>query len=224
MTRSVCSALVLSMALLLSVPAHANSGILLNFIGLGDSQSVANFYNGGGLSVTPNYGVSFTSNFFGLRSYLNGGSGDFSRTPVGTPAIFITGTLGSPVTGVMNVANGFSSGLNFYYAALLGAGQSETVSIWSGANGKGTLLATIVLGSNEASCSSPLYCTWSVAGTNFTGTGRSVTFVGPANELGITDITLGASSTAIPEPSAIYLLGTGIVAISFARMRKFFGV
>jgi hypothetical protein len=101
----------------------------------------------------------------------------------------------------------FSNGINFYYSALFASGQSETVTIWSGANGTGTVLATIVLGSNDASCGFPAYCNWSNAGSNFSGTAHSVTFSGPANELGLSDITIGSSHTAIPEPSAAYLSG-----------------
>ncbi len=228
MIRFVCSGLVLSMVLFLSVPAHANSGELLNFNGLGNTQvvgtfNIGNFYNGGGFPGT-NYGVTFSSDFFGLRSAENGGSGNFSPTPLGTPAIFVDGPTGSPATGVMNVAPGFSSGLNFFYTAGFTGTQAETVAIWNGVNGTGTVLATIVLGNNNTSCTSPLYCTWSVAGASFSGTAHSVTFSGPADELGIADITIGSSSTAIPEPGSIFLLGTGLAAISLSKMRRLFGV
>jgi len=231
MTRRLFSAIVLSLVLFFSASAFADSGELLNFQGLGDSQTVGNFYNGSGLASTPNYGVTFSSNFFGLKPAANGGSGNFSSSvtgPTGTftigTAIFIGGTLGSQVTGTMNVAPGFSNGINFYYTAGFSAGQTETVTIWSGANGTGTVLATIVLGNNNGSCSAPLYCNWTVAGASFSGTAHSVTFSGPANELGLADITLGSSTTAVPEPSPVYLLGTGLIAISFGKTRKFFGL
>ncbi len=223
MTRTAFSAIVLICVLVLSVSAFANSGELLNFNYLPNDQPVGNFYNGAGPAGVPNYGVSFSSNFYGLRSFLTGGSGNFSPTLAGTSAIFLVGALGSPVTGVMNVSPGFSSGINFFYTALFAAGQSETVTIWSGTNGSGTVLATIVLGTNDASCGFPLYCNWSGAGASFSGTAHSVTFSGPADELGISDITIGSSTTALPESSAVYLLGTGIVAISAGKMRKLLG-
>ena len=106
MTRSVFSAIVVSLVLFFSASAFATSGELLSFQGLGDMQPVSNFYNGSGLPATPNYGVTFSSNFFGLRSVYNGGIGDFSATPTGTPAIFINGPTGSPAIGTMNVAPG----------------------------------------------------------------------------------------------------------------------
>jgi len=207
--------------------AFAHAGELLTFSGLGDLQPVGNFYNGGGLSSTPNYGVTFSSNFFGLTAISNGGTGNFAGTPGGVPAIFIinsNGTTGSPATGVMNVTPGFSSGLNFFFTAGFTGSQTETVTIWSGANGTGTVLATITLANNNGTCDSPAYCNWSSVGTTFSGTAHSVTFSGPANELGLTDITLGSNSTAVPEPSSIYLLGTGLAGIVLGKARRFLGV
>jgi len=224
MTRSVCSAAILSICLLFSASSYASSGELLSFQGLGDLQQVGGFYDGSGPAGARNLGVTFSSNFFGLRSVFNGGSGEFSSTPTGTPAIFINGATGMQAMGVMNVAPGFSRGLNFYYTAGFTGTQMETVTVWSGANGSGTVLATITLANNNSACSSPTYCTWSSDGVNFSGTARSVTFSGPGNELGLADITLGSNTTAVPEPSSIYLLGSGLVGISFFRIRRFLGV
>jgi hypothetical protein len=224
MMRSVYSSVLLSTLLLLSASAYANSGRLLSFQGIGDMQEVGNFYNGGGIHGTPNLRITFSSNFFAIRSVFNNGSGEFNATPSTTPAIFIDGTTGTAATGVMNDARGFGKGLNFYYTAGFTGTQTETVTVWSGANGSGTVLATITLANNNSSCSAPTYCTWSSDGVNFSGTAHSVTFSGPANELGLADITLGSNTTAVPEPSGIYLLGTGLAGISFFRIRRFLGV
>ena len=210
MTRFVSSSIVLSILLLISVSAFAHSGgELLSFQGIHDMQEVGNFYDGGQGPGIPrgvhNYGVSFSSNFFALRSVFSGGNGEFSTTPTTTPAIFIDGTTGAASTGVLNASRGFSKGFNFYYTAGFTGNQTGTVTIWSGANGTGTVLATITLANNNASCSSPSYCTWSSDGVNFSGTAHSVTFSGPANELGLADITLGSKSTAVPEPSSFFL-------------------
>ena len=227
MVRSMLKIVVLVSAVLLaSVSAFADSGELLTFSGLGDNQPVGNFYNGGGLTSTPNYGVTFSSNFYGLTNSYTLGTIFFSPTPTTTPAIFMAGAAtGSTVMGTMNVTAGFSGGLNFYYTAGFAPGQSESVQIWSGANGTGTVLATISLSNNNSSCSGyPTYCVWSNAGVSFSGTAKSVTFTGPANELGIADITIGGSSTAIPEPSSVYLLGAGVAALSLTQFRRFFGL
>jgi len=197
--------------------SFAHSGELLNFQGLGDLQPVGNFYNGAGISGTPNYGITFSSNFLGLRSIFNGGSGAFSANPTGTPAIFVNGTMGSTVTGIMNVNNGFAGGLQFFYTA----GFSETVTIWSGANGTGTVLATMTLTPNNGACTGfPTYCNWTSAGLNFSGTGKSVTFTGTANGVGISDITVGSDTTAVPEPSTIGLLGMGLAGVSLNWLRR----
>ena len=222
MMRSV---VILSVVLLVSVFAFANSGELMNFNGLQNMQEVGNFYNGGGPPTTPNYGITFSSNFFGLRSIYNGGSGNFSATPVGTPAIFISngsGPNGAMVMGTMNVAPGFANGLNFFYTSGFAPSQYETVTIWSGTNGTGTVLATINLANNNGACTAPLYCNWSNAGVSFSGTAHSVTFTGPANELGLTDITVGSATSAVPESGTVYLFGLGLAAVSLSRLRWLF--
>jgi hypothetical protein len=196
--------------------AGANSTDLLTFAGLKDGQLVGNFYNGGGPSNTPNFGVTFSSNFYGLLPTSRGGAGNFSSTPFDNPAIFILGTTGSPAIGSLNVTNGFSSGINFFYTAAF----RETITIWSGANGTGTVLATLALAPNDGNCTTG-YCNWTDASLSFSGTAQSVTFSGAANGIGISDITLGQSNTAIPEPSAIYLLGTGIAGICAQQLRRF---
>src|SRR5258708_34314782 len=57
-------------------------------------------------------------------------------------------------------------------------------------------------------------CIWTSVSTSFSGTAHSVTFTGPADEMGISDITLNSTRTALPEPSSIYLLAAGLAGNS----------
>lgn len=214
MARHFKFALTLSFLFLVFASlAHANSVELLNFEGLQSGQPVGTFYDGSGTPNTPNYGIFFSSNFIGLRpSSLSLGAGGLDPDPNSTPYIYISN---STLPGVMNAENGFSSGLNFFYASL----ANETVTVWSGINGSGSVLASMTL---SASCSgSPTGCLWFDTGLSFSGTAESVTFSGPGNSIGLSNITLGQSTTAVPEPSSIYLLGIGLLGICAYQLRRF---
>jgi len=208
---------------LVCAPAYATSSpFFLNFQYLKNLEPIANFYNGGRggfgsyAGYNHDFGVTFSSNALGLRSYLNAGAGNFAGTPLGTPAVFFN----SGSSGYMDVTSGFTTGLNFFYTSL----APITVTVWSAPNGTGSILATIVLGVNGGSaggCSGPvLYCNWTDIAIAFSGMARSVTFTGPANYLGITDITVGSTRTAIPEPATLLLFGTGLVAFASLRLRR----
>jgi hypothetical protein len=219
MPRVHVAAVVIILLALMSLPAYANS-TYLTFQGLKDGESISNFYNGGtggsGSMSHYNFGITFSSNALAIKSYLKGGSGGFNPlTNTGT-ALFFTGS-----TGYMNVSGGFTSGINFLYIA----GATGTVTVWSGANGTGTVLATISLavnGGTGSGCTGyPSLCNWSAVGLNFNGTAQSVTFSGTANQLGFTDITVGSSRAAVPEPSSLLLFGSGLLLVS-VRLRKRF--
>lgn len=193
--------------------AHA-SGIQLNFLGLKDQEPVQNFYNGGtggfGSSKGLNYGLTFSSNTLAIKSYLQGGSGGFVE-PHGGSAIFFTGTT----PGVMNSAAGFSGGLSFFFAA----GASATVTVWSGANGTGNILASITLSPNSGGACGVTYCTWTFVPLPFAGEAGSVVFAGAGNQLGISNVNVGSTLAAVPEPSSLLLVGTGVVGL-WGKLRR----
>jgi len=218
MRRSLGISLFCLFAFLLSASfASANSVELLTFYHLQDLQQVGNFYNGGVSNASvPNYGITFSSNFYGLISASQGGVGNFAPDPTFTPVIFILGSVSQTATGTMNVTNGFASGINFFYTAAF----QETAKVWSGLNGTGSLLATINLTPNDSGCTTFAYCNWTDVGAAFSGTAKSVTFTGLADGVGIADITLGQRASLVPEPSTFYLLGTGIACFCAQGIRR----
>jgi hypothetical protein len=101
----------------------------------------------------------------------------------------------------MNVAAGFSDGFATYYTSTDSAGS---ISIWSGLNGTGSILATLnLIGLGTDNTPNALYDRWALVGAAFVGEAHSVTFTGTANFIGFDNVTFGS---AIPAPGAIALL------------------
>jgi PEP-CTERM motif len=210
--------------------APAAAAITINFenigtYGVNSGIQVLDFYNGGtasnGHSGT-NLGVSFASNALTLclntpgticSTASRGGAGD--PASAFTAMFFMTGSQTS-----LNDAAGFTTGINFFYAARNAPG---TAQIFSGLNGTGSLLASLVLPANAAGCGTPynaLYCPFGLANLPFTGTAHSVVFAGTAGHIGFDDIVLGA--VALPEPAswAMMLIGFAAAGAALRRTRR----
>ena len=188
---------------------------VLTFEGLGDQESINNYYNGGsggnGTTGGPNYGISFTSDSLALISSHNGGSGSFSNNPSGDTIAFFLDGAGD----TMNVADGFNTGFSFYYADQ--TGFTGSVNVFSGLNGTGTLLATLPL----LSTPNP-YSVFVPVGVTFAGSAKSVIFSGAANRIGFDDITLGSATpgSAVPDAgSTAALLGVAVSALGFLKRK-----
>ena len=208
-------------ALLLSGAASAASAtvVTLTFEGVGNTASINDFYNGGtdslGNSGT-NYGINFTAASLGLIDSDAGGSGNFANEPSASTIAFFT--TGSAAT--MNVAAGFTTGFSFFYSAF----SNASVTVYSGLNSTGTVLATLNLAtnfSNGGCVGDPTgqACHWDAVGVTFAGTAMSVDFGGVANQAGFDNITLGSATPNVPEPAtwALMIAGFGMVGSAMRR-------
>lgn len=176
--------------------------IVLTFEGLGDQTPIGDYYNGGG---GPNYGISFGADSLSIISNQDGGSGNFSNAPSGdTVAFFLSGP-----GDVLNKSSGFDTGFSFYYADQVG--YTGSVSVYSGLDGTGTLLASLDL----ASTPDP-YNVFLPIGVAFSGTAESVVFSGSANYIAFDNITLGSSTamSTVPLPASAPMFGAALLALA----------
>ena len=222
---------VVGAALALAVPSVV-VGQVLDFEGIVPGNvgyvTIGDWYNGGG---GPNYGISFSDNAYALcqvTAYQDAcdGSSNISRGGQGDVSSRLGGMifLGDAPSTYMNGTSGFTSGFSFFYSAPVSPGG---FTVWSGLNGTGIPLATLVLpltsnGGSDASCFFQVYCPFYATGVNFAGTAYSVTFEGVANYIAFDDVTFGSSTpgNVVPEPATIGLVGTGLVGLFGARFRR----
>lgn len=223
------SKLLLASAAMLALPAAANAAVVtLNFEGVNATYpsgfaNVLGFYNGGTSSdgtTGTNYGIEFSDNALAIclnsttvvcSNTSRGGLGDPNSQKGGL--FFLTGS-----ETFMNVAAGFDTGFSFNYVSF---SQPGSVSVFDDLNGTGNLLATINLSPNAGSCPgySADFCPFSAIGVSFSGTAKSVSFAGVANQIVFDDVTFGSATPGVPEPAAwvMMLAGFGLVGSAMRR-------
>ena len=203
---------------------------VLNFAGLNgeNEEEPLNYYNGGlgsqGSGPGPNFGITFPANVISCNGQP-GGTCNVGEIPGGPGAQIIF--LLSGANDTMNVAGGFTTGFSFDYSTINDPGF---VTVWSGLNNTGTMLAMINLpttpNDGDPGCDGANFCPFTAIGVNFAGTAMSVDFAGTANQVAFADITLGSATAGgggggpIPEPASMAVLGMGLLglgAIRFAR-------
>lgn len=209
--------IILALLTIYSFQANA-AQITMTFEGLADGEYVREFYNGGlggsGSSFGDNYGVSFPGSTFSSIDADAGGTGNFGGEPSSSTAISFQQS-----GAWMNVDQGFSDQLSFYYS---NPNNDSIISIYDGTNGSGNLLATLFLPTtayqgqmDPTGNLSPLILT----SVSFIGIAKSVDFVDLANSAYVDDIALGAT---VPAPAAVSLFGSGLIGlIGLARRKSF---
>jgi hypothetical protein len=202
--------LAVSIGILGILSTVALADTVLTFEGLKDLEPIESFYNGGlggfNSGPGPNYGIVFTTDSLAVIAISAGGSGNISNVPSGSTVAFFLSGAGD----VMNVTAGFTTGFSFFYSAV-GPGS---VSVYSGLNGAGTLLASLSL-SDTGNNGPPngQFNMWDPIGVSFSGTAESVVFSGSANFIGFDNITLGNQTpVGVPGPIA----GAGLPGLMLA--------
>ena len=189
----------LSATLITSLPALANTNLVLDFEGVDSFAPVGDFYAG----------ISFSDAALGLKNDELGTY--FSNAPTPSTVMFATDE-----SALMSVAKGFIGEVSFYYSAASSA--LDVVTIYSGLNGTGSELGSISLSKNAqlGGCSDSAFCNWQRISLTFSGTAHSASFGGNAGNVGFDNLAI----TAVPEPGTAVLMTLGGAALLLGARRR----
>ena len=205
---------VLVAGLSLGIANHSSAAVIvLDFEGIGDRNSVGNYYNGGG-GVEKNYGITFSDNAQALVDADKGGSGNFGGEP--SPDTVLWYRLGERYE--ISVQEGFDSEFSFWYSSINTPGSGTVYDKYSNPLASFTLPITSSDGGDPNGPFSPFYQI--VVG--FAGKAEHVKFTGGANDIGFDNITFGSDTPAsapTPEPASILLMMSGMTGFAFLKRK-----
>jgi len=200
--------------------------IVLDFEGLGNSDAVSQFYNGGlsglGFGPGPNHGVYFGGTTLALIDTDAGGTGNFANEPSPNTIMFFLSGGGA----VMNVPAGFTTGFSFYYTSV----GTTTVYVYDGLDGTGNLLGSTSFPPNyNLNCTGDptgAFCHWDAVGVAFAGTAKSISFTGSEDQTGFDDVTFGSITPGpvdVPVSNWALFIGIGLILVfAVIRFRRVF--
>jgi hypothetical protein len=172
-------------------------------VGLGEGDPVASTYSGIGLEHD------------GAFAAISGGTFAFENEPSPDTVMYYTSAA------TINIAAGFDTGFSFYYSQ--SSAPISSARVYAGLDGTGDLLGVIELDQNwkDGGCQpgNDIYCNWDVGQTAFGGTALSVVFDGAASAALFDNVTFG-STTPVPLPAAVWLLGSGLLGFAAVRRRR----
>jgi hypothetical protein len=189
----------LSATLLASLPALANTSLVLDFEGVESFAPVGDFYPG----------ISFSDAALGLKN--DELATYFSNAPTPGTVMFAT-----DASAVMSVAQGFTGEVSFYYSAASSA--LDVATIYSGLNGSGSALGSFSLSQNAqlGGCTDSAFCNWQRISLTFNGLAHSISFGGNAGNVAFDNVAI----TAVPEPGSALLMALGGVALLIGARRR----
>lgn len=212
--------LLLAAALSTILYSYSASAVtVLTFEGLQNLEPVQQYYNGGlggfGSGPGPNVGASFSSNALAIIDADAGGTGNFGGEPSPDTVLFF---LEGPAA-TLNFAAGFDTGFSFFYSAV---NEPGFITVWSGLNGTGVMLASLVLPTTPSDGGDPTgdFSPFFPLGVAFSGTAMSIDFGGTVNQIAFDNITFGSDVPTVPDAGAtVMLLGIAISGIAALKRR-----
>lgn len=194
------------------VPTNA-AVVVLDFEGLGNFDTIQEFYNGG-TSPQGNTGPDFDISFDGALTLIDseaGGNGNFANEPSPSTAVL------DPF--IMNVPNGFTTTLSFQFSAVL----AGPVNIFDALDGGGNIISSVTLlpqfdNNNCVGDPTGQLCFWTAVNMNFAGTAFSASFGDENSRILFDDITL--ETTLVPEPSSLAIFAAALSGIGFVMWRR----